>query len=161
MKKILITIFCVMLSLGVLSGCADNTGSNALSGVTDNNDIADVKKDSNIVEIKEKMFITQINDIYQNPNDYKGKVIKLEGMYDYYQDEETGKEYHGIIRNGPGCCGNDGVAGFHFTYNGDKPKQNDWIAVEGTVVSEGENNVTLALSKLTVKTKRGAEYVSN
>lgn len=157
MKRIFSIILYLMLLLTVLNGCTDNSNTE--------NDITDTKNDSEIVEIQEKMFITQIDDIYLNPDYYKGKIIKLEGMYDEYTDDNTNKTYYSVIRNAPGCCGDDGVAGFNFTYEGVKPEQNDWIAVEGTVEVEeqedGYQQVTLKLSKLTVKTERGAEYVDN
>ena len=44
---------------------------------------------NNVIEIKERMFINQCNDVYLNPDDYRGKLIKLEGIYDGFTDEET------------------------------------------------------------------------
>ncbi|MDR3331849.1 MAG: hypothetical protein LBT08_04405 [Synergistaceae bacterium] len=120
---------------------------------------------TDIFEIREKMFIEQCNDIYLNTDEYEGRTVRLEGMYDEYEDEETGETYRYVIRLGPGCCGNDGVAGFEFTYGGDTaPKQDDWIEATGTVEAIGpteDGNVILRLSSLRVMEERGAEYVSN
>jgi uncharacterized membrane protein YcgQ (UPF0703/DUF1980 family) len=41
-----------------------------------------------IIEIRERMFIQQCNDIYLNPEDYEGRTIKLEGIYDEYTVED-------------------------------------------------------------------------
>ena len=119
----------------------------------------------NIVEIREKMFINQCNDIYLNPNDYKGKLVKIEGIYDGYVDEDTGNRANFVYRFGPGCCGLDGVAGFEFAYNGKVvPEIQDWVEVVGAVeVIDSENIKTVRLNaiSLTIKPERGQEFVMN
>ena len=73
------------------------------------------------IQIGEKMFIAQCNDIYVNAPDYIGKIISLEGLYkrsEYpFQGRIVVEQY--VMRYGPGCCGNDGSAGFEIDYNGD------------------------------------------
>lgn len=64
-----------------------------------------------VIEIKEKLFIAQTNDIYINSKDYLGKTIKYEGLINIYEDE-TGRKFYYVIRYAPGCCGYDGSAGF-------------------------------------------------
>lgn len=117
-----------------------------------------------VIEITEKMFIAQCNDIYLNPDDYTGKTIRIEGMYNEVADTD-GITYLSVIRNGPGCCGNDGVAGFEFTDADALDCQiGDWISVEGIVTPlvlfEGVETVVIGEAKVTVKTERGAEYVT-
>lgn len=128
-------------------------------------EIEEQKNGGEIFEIREKMFITQCNDIYLNPEDYKEKTIKLSGVYDEYIDDESGQVYHYVIRYGPGCCGNDGVAGFEFFYDGDMPEPDDWIEAVGTIEiidnSVGYQDIIMHLSKITILEERGAEYVVN
>jgi uncharacterized membrane protein YcgQ (UPF0703/DUF1980 family) len=117
-----------------------------------------------VVKIKEKMFIAQCNDIYLNPKEYIGKIIRIEGLYDEYTDE-AGAVHRAVIRYGPGCCGNDGVAGFVFSGDGAPDcKPNDWIAIEGVITPVTYNNgyetVIIGKASVTVKTERGAEYVT-
>ncbi|GHT01203.1 hypothetical protein AGMMS50276_28740 [Synergistales bacterium] len=118
-----------------------------------------------VVEIREKMFIAQCNDIYLNPEEYAGKTIRIEGMYDEYTDE-AGTVFRAVVRNGPGCCGNDGVAGFEFSCDGVPDcKPNDWISVEGIISlsasdENGYNAIIIAQTTVTVKTERGMEYVT-
>lgn len=72
MRKKVLSI--IMLSLLVLVGCSN--------GKTDSN--STIKEEENldeIIEIKEKMFLTQYNDITWNLEAYENKVIKLEGVY--------------------------------------------------------------------------------
>jgi uncharacterized membrane protein YcgQ (UPF0703/DUF1980 family) len=125
----------------------------------------EVADSEEVLEIGEKFFIQQCNDIYYNPESYEGTVVKLEGIYDEYFDEYRGETSHAVYRNGPGCCGNDGVAGFVFQYDGAFPTQNDWVEVTGIVELEtyddGFVNVILKATDVDVKAERGAEFVKN
>jgi uncharacterized membrane protein YcgQ (UPF0703/DUF1980 family) len=117
-----------------------------------------------VIEIREKMFIAQCNDIYLNPDEYLGKTVRIEGMYSEYA-EEGGDVYYSVARLGPGCCGNDGVAGFEFT-SPDLPdcELDDWICVEGVITpmtyDDGYETVIIGDAVVTLKAERGAEFVS-
>ena len=116
-----------------------------------------------VIVIREKMFIAQTNDIYYNTEDYLGKTIKYEGIFKTYYWEEDDLTYHYVIRYGPGCCGNDGEAGFEVAWTGDYPNQDDWVETVGVLEEYEENGymyLRLALTSLTVLPTRGAEYVS-
>jgi hypothetical protein len=122
-----------------------------------------------VVEIKEKMFIAQTNDVYLNPEDYLGRTIKLEGLFKAYSEEDYGASYCFVIRYGPGCCGNDGSAGFEvawdegFTLEPLYPEEDAWVEAVGTLKSYEEDGfpyLYLSLSSLDVKEERGAEFVS-
>lgn len=155
MKKVL-AIFLFLICLFTV-GC---TKEKVDESKVETSNVSKVNEE-NIIEIKEKMFIAQCNDIYLNPKDYEGKTIKLEGIYDESTDPETKEKFHFVMRNGPGCCGNDGVAGFQFKYSGSMPKVNDWVEAIGTIETVDENDyVILNVTKLTVLKVRGAEFVS-
>jgi hypothetical protein len=114
------------------------------------------------IEIGEKMFISQTNDIYLNVDDYLGKTVKYEGIFDVYAFPEEDFEYYSVIRYGPGCCGYDGNAGFEVVWDGDYPKQDDWVEAVGVLEiyeEEGYEYLRVRLSSLTVLDTRGAEYV--
>jgi uncharacterized membrane protein YcgQ (UPF0703/DUF1980 family) len=127
-----------------------------------------------VVEIKEKMFIAQTNDVYLNPEDYIGKTIKLEGLFKSYDSTDYGASYCFVIRYGPGCCGNDGSAGFEVAWESPSrdedsapessyPEEDAWVEAAGVLKSYEEDGfpyLYLALSSLTVKQERGAEFVS-
>jgi zinc transport system permease protein len=118
---------------------------------------------SDLVVIKEKMFIAQTNDIYYNAEDYLGKTIKYEGIFDVYEIPESGEKYYSVIRYGPGCCGIDANAGFEVTWDNDYPTPNDWVEAVGVLEEyeeDGWHYLRLSLSSLTVLPTRGAEYVS-
>lgn len=117
-------------------------------------------QDETPIEITEKMFLTQINDVFYNFEDYEGQLLRVEGMYE--SDVIEGKEYHVVYRLGPGCCGNDGWGGFLLNYEGEWPDINNWIEVEGTpriVKEESLKWLYLDVTSLKVKEERGAETV--
>jgi uncharacterized membrane protein YcgQ (UPF0703/DUF1980 family) len=121
-----------------------------------------------VTEIKEKMFIAQINDVYSNPEDYIGNTIKLEGLFVSEQYGEN-EPYCFVIRYGPGCCGTDGNAGFEVAWNNQDaasktyPDNDDWVEAVGilqTYEEDGYPYLYLALSELTILDERGAEFVT-
>ncbi|MCL1815162.1 MAG: metal ABC transporter permease [Treponema sp.] len=132
-------------------------------------------KTSKTIEITEKMFIAQVNDIYLNPEDYLGKIIKLEGIFKTIGYAEMNRDFYFVLRSGPGCCGNDGAVGFEVSWpittglnspqTEDRryPKPNEWVAAEGSLAyyeEGGHSYLYLALSSLEVKHQRGAEFVN-
>jgi zinc transport system permease protein len=128
-----------------------------------------VNNGGTVIEIKEKMFIAQINDVYLNPEDYLGKTIKLEGIFVSVQYEGREDPYCFVIRYGPGCCGNDGNAGFEVSWETQQkkeksyPEMDAWVEAAGTLMSYEEDGypyLYLALDSLNVLDKRGAEFVT-
>ncbi|MDR3303565.1 MAG: hypothetical protein LBS86_04050 [Treponema sp.] len=123
-------------------------------------------KSTGTVEIKEKMFIAQVNDVYLNPDDYVGKTIKLQGLFMTQDNGATQPPYHFVIRYGPGCCGSDGNAGFEVLWENNNlayPNDEDWVEAVGTFGSYEEDGYPyycISLSSLKILDERGAEYVS-
>lgn len=116
--------------------------------------------------ITEKMFIAQTNDVYLNANDYIGKTIKYEGMFFSYLYEPTDGMVYTVIRYGPGCCGDDGQAGFEVVWDEEsgiqKPNEDDWVEAIGVLEwyeELGFQYLRLNLKSLRVLDQRGAETV--
>lgn len=170
MKRMLFTVLAMAL---VLTGCsttqtndaqAVNTGLNTSEEIASESQAepTDGSADGEILEIREKLFLTQINDIYLNIDNYKDKTIKVEGMYGILASYDSEEEYSVVYRNGPGCCGNDGWGGFFLNYDGELPEENDWIEVIGTpeLVQDGTyTDLYLNVTSLQIKEERGAEFV--
>jgi hypothetical protein len=121
-----------------------------------------------VVEIGEKLFIAQTNDVYLNPDEYLGKTIRLQGLFKR-MEYEGGGGYCFVMRYGPGCCGNDGSAGFEVSWDREDPDpppypaEDDWVEAEGVLGYYREDDypyLYLNLLSLTVKETRGAEFVS-
>jgi len=117
-----------------------------------------------VVVIREKMFIAQTNDIYINKDDYLGKTIKYEGIFDQSTWRGNGKTYRYVIRFGPGCCpGDAAAAGFEVYWDKGYPKENDWVEAVGVLEEYDDNGMQtlrLALTSLKVLAKRGKERVT-
>lgn len=119
--------------------------------------------EGDVVEISEKLFIAQTNDIYINTEDYLGKTIRYEGIYKT-MDFPGEEPIRYVIRYGPGCCSYDGEAGFEVSWDGEWPQIDDWCEVVGVLEvyeMDGFEYLRLALSSLTVLEERGAEFVSS
>ena len=117
-----------------------------------------------LLEIKEKMFLTQINDIYFNFERYKEKTIVVEGMFTYLVSYLDDSEFPAVYRRGPGCCGNDGWGGFMLDWKGTYPEKEAWIKVVGKPIIKdykGYQDLYLKVLSLEVKNERGLEFVMN
>jgi len=122
-----------------------------------------------VVEIQEKYFIQQFNDMYANPDEYNGKTIKFEGMLDMWQDFQDESVTHYIVyrKKTSACCGAIDRRGLYIEYDGEKPDPDDWVAVEGILkivdYESGMFDMVLADAKMTVKPpqERGEDIVYN
>ncbi|MDR2467424.1 MAG: hypothetical protein LBD22_00495 [Spirochaetaceae bacterium] len=155
----------IILSVGLMLlvvCCKNKTEALAESAQSDQKTAA--KED--IIEIKEKLFITQVNDVYLNQDEYVGKTIKLEGLFKHEQYADD--DFCFVLRYGPGCCGNDGYAGFEVVWDKNAahngyPAEDDWVEATGVLSYFNEDDyprLYIALKDLSILPRRGAEYVS-
>ena len=155
-KKKLPSILSLLIAILLLSVSCNKINNNTESHVT-----AD-----NIIEIRERMFIGQVNEIYLNANDYLGKIIKLEGVFK--QEQHAGNQYNFVVRYGPGCCGDDGLVGFYVSWAENQiqeyPKEDSWVEAIGELKLRRGNGTSqypyLELSSLAVLDRRGVEFVT-
>ena len=120
---------------------------------------------TNVIEIRERMFVGQVNDIYQNAQDYLGRAIKLEGVFVRGQREESGGFNNFVLRYGPGCCGDDGNVGFEVRWAGNQnyPEHDSWVEAVGELKTYRRgtgSSLYLELISLNVLNRRGAEFVN-
>jgi zinc transport system permease protein len=156
-----VSIICVLL----FAACGENINAKSSTASTaGENNAAE-----SVIEIKEKMFIAQTNEIYLNSEDYAGKTIKLAGLFKKERFSPEKEPYCFVIRYGPGCCGYDGSAGFEVAWDApapaEYPEEDDWVEAVGVLKSyfeDGNQNpyYYLSLSRLTVLEERGAEFVT-
>ena len=144
---------------------ADTPSSEAVSPLNEKTSttFAFSQTDGEIIEVREKMFISQMNDIYLNKEDYLGKTIKYEGIFTGYEAPETGNIYYSVIRYGPGCCGTDGNSGMEVIWEKEYPAEDDWVEVTGTLEEydeDGAGYLRLILTDLKVLETRGQEYLT-
>ena len=165
-KKIIMIIILIVFiaAIGIIiKNVNDKSNDNA-------NSIASSKQENNntesnsdeIIEITDNYFIEQTNDVYLNLKDYLGKTIKMQGLV-YTYDDGRGNTYYAVVRNTPGCCGNDGLAGIDIKYDGEYPEVNTWVKVEGKVESYKVYNMDTPVLKITSieETDTGTTFVTN
>jgi zinc transport system permease protein len=163
-KAALVSIVAILL----LVGC--NNNSSTTSAAPAAKSVEEYSLSPADLEIREKMFIAQVNDVYLNSDDYMGKIIRLEGLFRYETADD--RTYHFVVRNGPGCCGSDGLVGFEvcWTVPGQPtvgvtrpyPKFDDWVVAQGVLKEYDEYGypfLYLALSDLKVLDVRGEAFV--
>lgn len=155
-KKILLFILLMTIIIGLVFFIRKPT--TVKSKQTNSN----VNKQKIDVDITDNYFIAQTNDVYINYDDYDGKIVRIEGYFYVYQDYKTGQNYYAIVRNSPGCCGNDGLAGLDIKYNGEYPAEKTWIKVIGKISKYSETDPTpvIIVSSLE-ETEEGLGFVSN
>jgi uncharacterized membrane protein YcgQ (UPF0703/DUF1980 family) len=165
-KAALVSITAILL----FAGCNNNNNNAAAASPVVNSAEESISLAPADLEIREKMFIAQVNDIYLNSDDYLGKTVRLEGLFKYAQADD--RAYCFVIRNGPGCCGDDGQVGFEVSWAvpgqpsvgivKSYPKVDDWVVAQGVLKEYDEFGfpfLYLALSDLKVLDKRGEEFV--
>ena len=125
--------------------------------------MANCSGQTDVIEIGERLFIGQVNDIYLNANDYLGKTIKLEGVFKKYVT--LNKTYYHVIRYGADECCDNTPFGFEvvFSRNQSFPEPESWVEAIGVLKLEKVNDfyshLFLDLSSLTTLNERGAEFV--
>lgn len=155
MKKWIILMALCAMVLCLATGCSVVTPADAEQSV-------DIQVD---VEITDKLFIGQINDIYENSADYMGKMIRMEGILLSYMYDPTNEMVSIVYRIGPGCCGNDGNVGLEVRLKDsmELPENNAWVEAIGVLekyTEEGQTYFRLALESLREMEKRGQEIVT-
>ena len=154
MKKFTSILFIIFLLVLFVTGCNRNN-----------------EEANNVYEIRENMFITQIDDINLNFREYLGRTIKLEGLFKHTHWEDN--NWYFVFRNAPGCCGDDGEVGFEVSWSPDYfepdpeqrgfPNANEWVEAIGELRSYdflGISFLYIALSELNVLEARGLEFVT-
>ena len=154
-KKTLLLVLLIAIVLGALALIQKPTVSQAgNSKKSEANEKVDL-------DITDNYFIAQTNDVYINYDEYEGKTVRMEGYFYVYQDYSTGENYYAVIRNAPGCCGNDGLAGLDIKYDGEYPAVNTWIQVIGKIdkYSEIDPTPVIMVSSLQ-ETPEGTGFVN-
>lgn len=134
MKKTLLLLGLLGLLALALTGCDSASSSTAPTAEDEAAQTAGAPAAD--IRIEEKLFLTHTNDIYLNADTYMGQTIQYEGMFfsSLNSDAGTDTPMSMVIRNGPGCCGDDGQVGFQVYWAGDMPEvpaNNAWVEVVG------------------------------
>ena len=65
----------------------------------------DPSVDVDLTALSATMVYSEVFQMMYYPEDYIGKTVKMEGLYDHYHDDSTGKDYYScIIQDATACC---------------------------------------------------------
>ena len=97
-------------------------------------DASNGEYDVDLTELNSNMVYAQVYDMVFGETDYNGKTVRAKGVFDYYQDPGTKKEYFAVIISDATACCAQGIefvlAGEH-TYPDDYPEIGSEIVVHG------------------------------
>ncbi|MCR4604765.1 MAG: hypothetical protein K5639_02075 [Eubacterium sp.] len=90
--------------------------------------------DVDLTLLSSTMVFSEVYNMMVSPEDYMGKIIRMEGQYVPYHDDKTGKDYFAcIIQDATACCsqGIEFDLTKDYSYPKDYPKEGDDICVTG------------------------------
>lgn len=166
MKKIFCIILISLCTIIMMTGCNKKVSSESVK--TRKN-----KDSQEIIKIMENVYVDYINDIYLDSSKYVGKTIELEGMFTKLKTEDNKNHLYvyrltDIVEHSHDNDNSEheheenkeveAMSGLEFDYDGDLPKENDWIKVVGKLEEQGGNLVINADSVKIMK-NRGMEKV--
>lgn len=119
------------------SGSMMEGGSPAFANATDGIDV-------DLTVLSSTMVYSQVYNMMMTPENFKGKVVKMQGSYSCFYDDASGKYYFAcIIQDATACCsqGIEFVLTDDYKYPDDYPTDGDIVTVQGVFDTyyEGDN----------------------
>ena len=124
---------------------ADNQATTESSENADyTNKEVDLKNiDLDLTTYSSTMVYTEVYNMMLQPKEYKGKTVKIKGLFTTYCEESTGVYYFAcIVQDATACCSQGiefSLAG-DYTYPEDYPKEGEEITVVGVFDTYKEVN---------------------
>ena len=124
---------------------ADNQPTTELSENADyTNKEVDLKNiDLDLTTYSSTMVYTEVYNMMLQPKEYKGKTVKIKGLFATYCEESTGVNYFAcIVQDATACCsqGIEFSLTGDYTYPEDYPKEGEEITVVGVFDTYKEVN---------------------
>ena len=104
---------------------------------------ADDSVDVDLTVLSSTLVYSEVYNMMCDPDEYIGKTVKMEGLFSYYHDDSTGKDYYAcIIQDATACCaqGIEFVLTDDYKYPDDYPEPGGEICVAGTFETYSEGN---------------------
>lgn len=98
--------------------------------------------DVDLTELSSTMIYSEVYNMMVNPEDYVGKMVRMNGQFSVYQDQSTGSIYYAvIIADATACCsqGLEFVLAGNYTYPDDYPEIGTELTATGTFQTYEEN----------------------
>ncbi|MCR5174247.1 MAG: hypothetical protein K6C09_06415 [Oscillospiraceae bacterium] len=90
--------------------------------------------DVDLTAMSSTMVYSEVFSMLDTPDDYIGKIVKMNGIFAYYYDEASGNYYYAcIIRDATACCsqGIEFVLTDEYVYPDDYPEVGEDVTVIG------------------------------
>ncbi len=130
MKKIKALTLSILLFALPLIACGNNPTAPSASSV-----------DVDLTALTSTMVYSEVFQMMYHPQDYVGKTIKMQGLYDHYHDDASGKDYYScIIQDATACCA-QGIE-FQLSDSNYPEDTTDSVTVLGTFKTYEENGTT-------------------
>lgn len=117
---------------------SDDTDDVSVTGEADSN------VDVDLTVMSATMVYSVVYAMVTEPSSYEGKTVKMDGIFDVYTDENTGKNYYAcIIQDATKCCS----SGIEFEleeeriYPDEYPDNGSFITVSGVFETYEEDGI--------------------
>ncbi len=121
-----------------ISATSEDTEDTSLTGEADPN------VDVDLTVMSATMVYSVVYAMVTEPSSYEGKTVKMDGIFDVYTDENTGKNYYAcIIQDATKCCS----SGIEFelkeerVYPDEYPDNGSYITVTGVFETYEEDGI--------------------
>jgi len=113
----------------------------------------------NVLVIGDRFFITQVNDIFVNTQEYMGRTIRYEGLFRTVDWFPTPHDSFIVYRYTMSCCGEDPI-GFEVILPAGMRPLEDFVWVEVTgVVERSHGFPAIRATSIVEKPDFGAVFV--
>ncbi len=106
---------------------------------------ADGTIDVDLTQLSSTMVYSEVYNMMINPEDYLGRMVKMNGMFATYENEETGQIYFACIISDATACCSQGIE-FElvgdYSYPDDYPELGSDITVTGIFETYDEDGYT-------------------
>ena len=144
MKKLLCLLLCVLLAVSLFSACSKQEKT-VEEETTETTTEAVTQVDLDLSEMSGTVVYSEVYNIMSEPEKYIGKVIKIKGNFQIYQEVTLNKTYYAcVIPDATACCqqGIEFVPKKRMIYPNDFPPLETEIVVSGKFTPYNENGTT-------------------
>lgn len=147
MRKI--TLLAAMLALFcALSACGGRNAAEAYAGADG--------IDYDLTRLSSTMVYSEVYNMRYTPEDYYGKVVRIEGLFSAYENPYTGEPYFNcVIPDATACC-SQGLQFFPAdadtrVYPDDYPENGQTVVVVGTFTRDENNLYMCAITEASME----------
>ena len=137
MKKYLATLLLLCMACVLITGCKDGEAQQRGAGnpKTQASDVAQKEKiDVDLTTLGSTLVYAEVYSMVNNPDEYFGKTIKMNGPYYASFFDETGLYYHYVIvEDATACC----QGGLEFIWTGDHVYPDDYPEEKSSIEVTG------------------------